>query len=161
MARRQTQRTRRKALAFVCEILCVLCVESLLQSVAATAQTELNINSIQLMNDGKRWWIVTIFRQGEDEKNPIRRCICEAETNRAAIARAAYSIRRVAQQRSRPESRARPLPAKPRQCPELSAHALSSIVRRQRLLRAVYRGRYSCDVCCRSCRCSPALRRSP
>ena len=29
------------------------------------------INSIQLMNDGKRWWIVTIFWQGEDEKNPI------------------------------------------------------------------------------------------
>lgn len=29
------------------------------------------INSIQLMNDGKRWWIVTIFWQGEDDKNPI------------------------------------------------------------------------------------------
>jgi hypothetical protein len=29
------------------------------------------INSIQLMNDGKRWWVVTIFWQGEDEKNPI------------------------------------------------------------------------------------------
>jgi hypothetical protein len=29
------------------------------------------INSIQLMNDGTRWWIVTIFWQGEDEKNPI------------------------------------------------------------------------------------------
>ena len=29
------------------------------------------INSIQLMNDGKRWWIVTVFWQGEDEKNPI------------------------------------------------------------------------------------------
>ena len=27
------------------------------------------INSIQLMNDGKRWWVVTIFWQGEDEKN--------------------------------------------------------------------------------------------
>jgi hypothetical protein len=26
------------------------------------------INSIQLMNDGKRWWVVTIFWQGEDEK---------------------------------------------------------------------------------------------
>src|SRR5205807_6267219 len=25
------------------------------------------INSIQLMNDGKRWWIVTIFWQGEDD----------------------------------------------------------------------------------------------
>jgi len=29
------------------------------------------INSIQLMNDGKRWWIVTIFWQGEDEKTPL------------------------------------------------------------------------------------------
>jgi hypothetical protein len=29
------------------------------------------INSIQLMNDGKRWWIMTIFWQGEDEKNPL------------------------------------------------------------------------------------------
>lgn len=29
------------------------------------------INSIQLMNDGKRWWIVTIFWQAEDQKNPL------------------------------------------------------------------------------------------
>ena len=29
------------------------------------------INSFQLMNDGKRWWIVTIFWQGEDEKHPL------------------------------------------------------------------------------------------
>jgi len=29
------------------------------------------INSMQLMNDGKRWWIVTIFWQAEDEKNPL------------------------------------------------------------------------------------------
>jgi hypothetical protein len=29
------------------------------------------INSIQLMNDGKRWWIVTIFWQAEDEKTPL------------------------------------------------------------------------------------------
>jgi hypothetical protein len=29
------------------------------------------INSIQLMNDGKRWWIVTILWQGEDEKTPL------------------------------------------------------------------------------------------
>ncbi len=29
------------------------------------------INSNQLMNDGKRWWVVTIFWQGEDEKNPL------------------------------------------------------------------------------------------
>lgn len=29
------------------------------------------INSIQLMNDGTRWWIVTIFWQGEDDKTPL------------------------------------------------------------------------------------------
>jgi hypothetical protein len=29
------------------------------------------INSIQLMNDGKRWWIVTIFWQGEGPDNPL------------------------------------------------------------------------------------------
>ena len=29
------------------------------------------INSMQLMNDGKRWWIVTIFWEGEDEKNML------------------------------------------------------------------------------------------
>jgi hypothetical protein len=29
------------------------------------------INSIQLMNDGKRWWVVTIFWQGEDAKTPL------------------------------------------------------------------------------------------
>ena len=29
------------------------------------------INSIQLFNDGTRWWIVTIFWQGEDDKNPL------------------------------------------------------------------------------------------
>lgn len=29
------------------------------------------INSIQMMNDGKRWWVLTIFWQAEDEKNPI------------------------------------------------------------------------------------------
>jgi len=29
------------------------------------------INSIQLMNDGKRWWVVTIFWQAEDDANPI------------------------------------------------------------------------------------------
>lgn len=29
------------------------------------------INSIQLMNDGKRWWIVTIFWQGEDKDHPL------------------------------------------------------------------------------------------
>lgn len=29
------------------------------------------INSIQLMNDGKRWWIVTVFWQGEGPDNPL------------------------------------------------------------------------------------------
>ena len=29
------------------------------------------INSIQLMNDGKRWWVVTIFWQAEGPDNPI------------------------------------------------------------------------------------------
>ena len=29
------------------------------------------INSIQLMNDGKRWWIVTIFWQAEGPDNPL------------------------------------------------------------------------------------------
>ncbi len=29
------------------------------------------INSFQLFNDGHRWWIVTIYWQGESEKSPI------------------------------------------------------------------------------------------
>jgi hypothetical protein len=29
------------------------------------------INSIQLMNDGQRWWVITIFWQAEDEKTPL------------------------------------------------------------------------------------------
>lgn len=29
------------------------------------------INSIQLWNDGKRWWIITIFWQSENKDNPI------------------------------------------------------------------------------------------
>ncbi|MGB9181311.1 MAG: hypothetical protein WCB68_18915 [Pyrinomonadaceae bacterium] len=29
------------------------------------------INSIQLLNDGKRWWIIDIFWQGEDDKHPL------------------------------------------------------------------------------------------
>lgn len=29
------------------------------------------INSFQLMNDGARWWVVTIFWQAEDADNPI------------------------------------------------------------------------------------------
>jgi len=34
---------------------------------------ERGINSFQLMNDGRRWWIVTIFWQGETPGNPIPR----------------------------------------------------------------------------------------
>ena len=33
------------------------------------------VNSIQIMNDGKRWWIVTIFWQGEDKKTLCRSSI--------------------------------------------------------------------------------------
>ena len=29
------------------------------------------INSFQLLNDGKRWWIITIYWQGETPENPI------------------------------------------------------------------------------------------
>jgi hypothetical protein len=29
------------------------------------------INSIQLLNDGKRWWIVTVFWEGESPDNPL------------------------------------------------------------------------------------------
>jgi hypothetical protein len=29
------------------------------------------INSFQLINDGKRWWVVTVFWQNEDYTNPI------------------------------------------------------------------------------------------
>lgn len=29
------------------------------------------INSLQLVNDGKRWWIVTIFWEGETERTPL------------------------------------------------------------------------------------------
>jgi len=34
---------------------------------------ERGINSFQLMNDGRRWWIVTIFWQGETAESPIPR----------------------------------------------------------------------------------------
>jgi len=29
------------------------------------------INSFQLMNDGERWWVVSVFWQGEGPSNPI------------------------------------------------------------------------------------------
>ncbi|HEY0004966.1 MAG TPA: hypothetical protein VGB17_09170 [Pyrinomonadaceae bacterium] len=37
------------------------------------------INSIQLMNDGKRWWIVTIFWQGEDKEHPLPKKYLKSE----------------------------------------------------------------------------------
>jgi hypothetical protein len=37
------------------------------------------INSIQLMNDGKRWWVVTIFWQAEDASNPLPQKYLEAK----------------------------------------------------------------------------------
>jgi len=37
------------------------------------------INSIQLMNDGKRWWVVTIFWQPEDAANPLPKKYLEAK----------------------------------------------------------------------------------
>jgi len=36
-----------------------------------TKPFERGINSFQLMNDGRRWWIVTIFWQGETPESPI------------------------------------------------------------------------------------------
>ena len=36
-----------------------------------TAPFARGINSIQLLNDGSRWWIVTIFWEGERPDNPI------------------------------------------------------------------------------------------
>ena len=29
------------------------------------------INSFQLLNDGNRWWVITIYWQGETAENPI------------------------------------------------------------------------------------------
>jgi len=37
------------------------------------------MNRIQLMNDGKRRWIVTIFWQGEDDKTPQTRDLLFAD----------------------------------------------------------------------------------
>lgn len=36
-----------------------------------TKPFERGINSIQLVNDGKRWWVVSILWQGEDDKSPL------------------------------------------------------------------------------------------
>lgn len=32
---------------------------------------ERGINSFQLFNDGKRWWVITIYWQGETPENPL------------------------------------------------------------------------------------------
>ena len=37
----------------------------------AKLKTEFSLNSIQLWNDGKRWWIVSVFWQAETADNPI------------------------------------------------------------------------------------------
>jgi hypothetical protein len=37
------------------------------------------INSIQLLNDGKRWWVLTIFWQGETPDNPIPKRYLKSE----------------------------------------------------------------------------------
>jgi hypothetical protein len=29
------------------------------------------INSIELMNDGTRWWIITVYWEGEDKEHPL------------------------------------------------------------------------------------------
>jgi hypothetical protein len=41
------------------------------RAVADPAPFARGINSIQLFFDGKRWWIVTIFWEGERPSNPI------------------------------------------------------------------------------------------
>lgn len=38
------------------------------------------INSFQLMNDGKRWWVVTIFWEGETPENPIPKKYLKSKT---------------------------------------------------------------------------------
>jgi hypothetical protein len=38
------------------------------------------INSIQLMNDGKRWWIVTVFWEAESPENPLPKKYLETKS---------------------------------------------------------------------------------
>jgi hypothetical protein len=72
---------------FVASILCIAApgsalsqtadpgdVESIDAIVAAVYDEEpfaRGINSFQLMNDGSRWWVVSIYWQGEGASNPI------------------------------------------------------------------------------------------
>ena len=37
------------------------------------------INSFQLLNDGKRWWVMTIYWQGETTENPIPKKYLKSE----------------------------------------------------------------------------------
>jgi hypothetical protein len=46
------------------------------------------INSFQLMNDGKRWWVLTIYWQGEDKGHPIPSKYLKAGGRRQEAARA-------------------------------------------------------------------------
>lgn len=39
------------------------------------------INSFQLLNDGKRWWIITIFWQGETAETPIPKEYLKSKKN--------------------------------------------------------------------------------
>ncbi|HXG93476.1 MAG TPA: hypothetical protein VNN73_14100 [Blastocatellia bacterium] len=45
--------------------------QSKTESLREKAQVIRGINSFQLMNDGKRWWVVTIFWEAENKDNPI------------------------------------------------------------------------------------------
>ncbi len=40
---------------------------------------ERGINAFQLLNDGKRWWVVTIYWQGETPENPIPKQYLKSE----------------------------------------------------------------------------------
>jgi hypothetical protein len=39
------------------------------------------INSIQLLNDGKRWWIMTIYWQGETPETPLPKEYLKSKKN--------------------------------------------------------------------------------
>lgn len=39
------------------------------------------INSFQLLNDGKRWWVITIYWQGETPENPIPKEYLKSKKN--------------------------------------------------------------------------------
>jgi hypothetical protein len=39
------------------------------------------VNSFQLLNDGKRWWVMTIYWQGETPENPLPKQYLESRKN--------------------------------------------------------------------------------